>query len=65
MSREGVGFLNGENAEARNAMLAKQLEIQKAELARPEKERRADPTPPGNMHAPLHDSAVSAMVIRV
>jgi salicylate hydroxylase len=51
-SREGVGFLNGVNAEARDAMLAKQLEIQKSQLARPEEERRKDPKPPADMHAP-------------
>ncbi len=51
VSREGVGFFHGEVA-GRNAMLAKQYEIQKADLARPEEERRADPKPSGNMDAP-------------
>ncbi|KAJ9617056.1 hypothetical protein H2200_000777 [Cladophialophora chaetospira] len=58
-SREGVGFLNGENAEARNAMMRKQYEIQRAELARPEEERRADPKPPGDINAPWFSPAYS------
>ena len=51
-SREGVSFLNGEHAEARNAMMSKLYELQSADLARPEEERRADPKPPADMDAP-------------
>ncbi|OQV06470.1 FAD binding domain-containing protein [Cladophialophora immunda] len=52
-SHDGVVFLNGDDAPARNAFLAKQLKIDQAELARPEEERRAQPRPPANMHAPF------------
>ncbi|OCT45844.1 FAD dependent oxidoreductase domain containing protein [Cladophialophora carrionii] len=52
-SREGVRFLNGENAEMRDAMLAEQLEMERSLLARPEEERRKDPKPPADMSAPF------------
>ncbi|OAG41848.1 hypothetical protein AYO21_03851 [Fonsecaea monophora] len=52
-SHDGVGFLNGHDAETRNAFLARQLVVDEAELARPEEERRAQSRPPANMHAPF------------
>ncbi|KIW92539.1 uncharacterized protein Z519_06386 [Cladophialophora bantiana CBS 173.52] len=52
-SHDGVVFLNGADAEVRNTFLARQLEIDEAELARPEAERRAQPRPTADINAPF------------
>jgi salicylate hydroxylase len=52
ISREGVSYLNSENAKGMKERMAQQRELQKAEFLRPEAERRADPKPVADMNAP-------------